>query len=270
VDGEVSAEGGLTRMLDRHDPFDLSGKVALVTGATRGIGRGLALALAERGADLILTSRNQTDCDGAASAVSDLGCRVLAKRTDVGDRQSIEELARAAKEEFGRVDILVNNAGIASRKPAEELTEEDWDRVIDVDLKGVFLCSLIFGKGMIAQRSGKIINVASMLGVVADEELLPYCVAKGGVIQLTRALALEWAKYNIQVNALCPGYMMTSMNEKTLTTNQRVYDYIIGKTPMRRLGTVEELVGATLLLASDASNYMTGQVVVIDGGWTAQ
>lgn len=256
--------------IDHPDRFDLSGKVALVTGATRGIGRGLALALAEKGADLIITSRNQTECEATATAVRALGRRALAKRSDVGDRQSVEELARAAQEQFGRVDILVNNAGVAFRKPAEELTEEDWDRVIDVDLKGVFLCSLVFGKRMIAQESGKIINVASMLGLVADEELLPYCVAKGGVIQLTRALALEWAKYNVQVNALCPGYVMTSMNERTLTTNERVYDHIIGKTPMRRLGMVEELLGAGLLLASHASDYMTGQVVTIDGGWTAQ
>jgi gluconate 5-dehydrogenase len=256
--------------VDPVDRFDLSSKVALVTGSSKGIGRGLALGLAARGADLVITSRNQTDCERTAEAVRALGRRALAKCSDVTDLRSIEELARAAEAEFGRVDILVNNAGSAFMKAAEELTEEDWDRIIDVDLKGVFLCSIAFGKGMIARKSGKIINVASILGLVGDKHLLPYCVAKGGVVQMTRALAVEWAKYNIQVNALCPGYVMTAMNEKTLATNQQVYDHIIGQTPMRRLGEVEELVGAAVLLASEASSYMTGQTLVIDGGWTAE
>ena len=255
---------------DPTDLFDLTGKVAVVTGSSKGIGRGIAVALAEKGADLVITSRTQGDCEAAAQAVRAMGRRALAKCSDVADRKSIEELAQAVEAEFGRVDILVNNAGRASLKAAEELTEEDWDQVIDVDLKGVFLCSITFGKGMIARRSGKIINIASVFGLVGGARLLPYCVAKGGVVQMTRALALEWAKYNIQVNALCPGYVMTSMNEKTLTTNQTVYDHIIGKTPMRRLGQVEELVGAALLLASDASSYMTGQCLVVDGGWTAE
>jgi NAD(P)-dependent dehydrogenase (short-subunit alcohol dehydrogenase family) len=255
---------------DPVDRFDLSGKVAVVTGSSRGIGRGLALGLAEKGADLVITSRSQIDCEATAEAVHALGRRALVKCSDVTDLRSIEELARAAEAEFGRVDILVNNAGSAFLKAAEELTEEDWDRVIDVDLKGVFLCSITFGRGMIARKSGKIINIASILGLVGDEGLLPYCVAKGGVVQMTRALAVEWAKYNIQVNALCPGYAMTAMNEKTLTTNERVYNHIIDKTPMRRLARVEEFVGAALLLASDASSYMTGQTLVVDGGWTAE
>jgi gluconate 5-dehydrogenase len=255
---------------DPVDRFDLSNKVAVVTGSSRGIGRGLALGLAERGADLVITSRKQADCEATAEAVRVLGRRALVRCSDVTDLRSIEELATAAEAEFGRVDILVNNAGTAFMKSAEELTEEDWDRVMDVDLKGVFLCSITFGKRMIAQGSGKIINVASILGLVGDRQLLPYCVAKGGVVQMTRALAIEWAKYNIQVNALCPGYVMTAMNERTLTTNQSVYDHIIGKTPMRRLGQVDELVGAAVFLASDASSYMTGQTLVVDGGWTAE
>ncbi|MFH0915513.1 MAG: glucose 1-dehydrogenase [bacterium] len=250
--------------------FDLSGKTALVTGSTRGIGRGLALGLARQGADLIVTSRNQKDCELTAEEIRALGRVVLARSCDVTDRQSVQDLATAVLGEFGRIDILVNNAGTALTKPAEDLTEEDWDRVIDVDLKGVFLCSTIFGRHMIAQRAGKIINIASMLGLVADKQILPYCVAKGGVVQMTRAHALEWAKYNIQVNALCPGYVKTPMNEADIMGNERIYSHIIGKMPMRRLGEVGELIGPLVFLASDASSYMTGQTLVIDGGWTAE
>ncbi len=252
------------------DPFDLSGKVALVTGSTRGIGYGIARSLVKRGANLVVTSRSQQDCDATADELRGLGCQALGRACDVTDRVSIEELANEIVDIFGRIDILVNNAGTASRKPAEELSEEDWDRVIDVDLKGVFLTSIAVGRRMIAQSSGKIVNVASMLGLVGDKQLLPYCVAKGGVIQMTRGLAVEWARYNVQVNALCPGYVMTAMNEHTLKTDEAVLHHILSRTPMGRLGRVDELTSAVEFLASDASSYMTGQILVIDGGWTAQ
>jgi gluconate 5-dehydrogenase len=252
------------------DRFDLSGKVALVTGSTRGIGYGIAQSLARRGADLVVTSRNQNDCDATAEELRRFGHKVLARASDVTKRQTIEALTEEIVDVFGRIDILVNNAGTAVTKAAEELTEEDWDRVIDVDLKGVFLTSIVVGKRMIAQSSGKIVNIASILGLVGDKQVLPYCVAKGGVVQMTRALALEWAKYNIQVNALCPGYVMTSMNEDALRSNERILAHIVDRTPMRRLGTVDELTSAVEFLASDASSYMTGQTIVIDGGWMAQ
>ncbi len=252
------------------DPLSLAGKVALVTGATRGIGYGIARSLAQHGAHLVVTSRNQADCDAAAEDMRSLGCSSLGRACDVTDRLAIERLTNEIVDVFGRIDVLVNNAGTARRKPSEELSEEDWDRVIDVDLKGVFLTSIAVGKQMIAQKSGKIVNIASMLGMVGDKQLLPYCVAKGGVVQMTRSLGVEWAKYNIQVNALCPGYVMTSMNEQTLKNDEQVLNYILRRTPMGRLGTIDELTGAVDFLASDASNYMTGQTLVIDGGWTAQ
>jgi gluconate 5-dehydrogenase len=250
--------------------FDLSGKVAVVTGSTRGIGRALALGLARQGADLVVTSRSQQDCDAVAEEIRALGRKALAAACDVTDGRRVEALAAAALAAFDCVDILVNNAGTAVTRLAEDLTEEDWDRVVDVDLKGVFLCSTVFGRHMIARKSGKIINIASTLGLVGDRQILPYCAAKGGVVQLTRALALEWAKHNVQVNALCPGYVKTAMNEADITANERIFNHIIAKTPMRRLGEVEELVGPLVFLASDASSYMTGQMLVVDGGWTAE
>jgi NAD(P)-dependent dehydrogenase (short-subunit alcohol dehydrogenase family) len=250
--------------------LDVKDKVALVTGSTKGIGYGIALALAEKGADLIITSRHQEDCEKVAETIRGMGRRALAKACDVTSVASIKALVEAAIKEYGRIDVLVNNAGTAITKRAEDLEEADWERVINVDLKGVFLCSIEVGKQMIAQKKGKIINVASILGLVGERMVLPYCVAKGGVIQMTRALALEWARYNIQVNALCPGYVLTPMNEADIKGNEKIYNNIIKKTPLRRLGEIEDMVGAVIYLASEASNYMTGQIMVVDGGWTAE
>lgn len=253
----------------RFPELDVKGKVALVTGSTKGIGYGIALALAEKGADLIITSRHQEDCEKVAETIRGLGRRALPKACNVTKAQTVQELVDAAIKEFGKIDILVNNAGSAITKRAEDLTEEDWNRVLDVDLKGVFLCSIAVGRKMIAQKKGKIINMASILGLVGEKQVLPYCVAKGGVVQMTRALALEWAKHNIQVNALCPGYVMTPMNEAVLK-NEKIYNSIVRKIAMRRLGEIEDMVGAVVFLASEASNYMTGQTLVVDGGWTAE
>ncbi|MFZ5753642.1 MAG: SDR family NAD(P)-dependent oxidoreductase [Bacillota bacterium] len=249
--------------------FDLSGKVAIVTGATKGIGYGLAVALARYGANIIVVSRNQADCEGTAAEIKGLGREALPVSTDVTSLDQIQNMVKKTINHFGRVDILVNNAGTALTKKAEDITEEDWDRVLNVDLKGVFFCAQAVGKEMIKQKRGKIINVASILGLVGDRQVLPYCAAKGGVIQLTKALALEWARYNIQVNALCPGYVKTSMNEKELS-QEKIYNHIIGKIPVRRIGEVGDMTGAAVFLASEASDYMTGQTLVIDGGWTAE
>ena len=175
----------------------------------------------------------------------------------------------AVLELWGQIDVLVNNAGTALTKRTEDLTDEDWDRVINVNLKGPFICAQEVGRHMIARRQGKIINMGSVLGFVAERQVLPYCVSKGGLLQLTRALALEWARYNIQVNALCPGYIETDLNRDQLA-DERVRERLLRKIPARRLGTVDDLVGAAVFLASQASDYMTGQCLIVDGGWLAE
>lgn len=246
-------------------------KVALVTGGTKGIGKAIAKALAENGADVVVVSRNQDDCDRVAKELSEqYGVKSLGVSGDITKQENIDRIVAKTVEAFGRIDILVNNAGSAITKKAELLDESDWNRVIDLDLKAVFFCSQAVGKQMIAQgKGGKIINIASILGIVADKQVLPYCVAKGGVMQMTKALALEWAKYNIQVNAICPGYVITEMNEKELT-DEKISAGLLRKTSMRRFAQVDEISGAAVYLGSDSSSYMTGQSIVIDGGWTAE
>lgn len=249
--------------------MQLDGKVALVTGATRGIGHALALGLAGEGADVVAVSRHQEDCEKTAALIRETGRRALAVAADVTSLASVQNMVQTAVKYFGRIDILVNNAGTAMNKKAELLTAEDWDRVISVNLKGAFFCAQQVGIQMIAQRQGKIINIASILGLVGESFVLPYLVAKGGLIQMTRGLAVEWAGHNIQVNALCPGYIMTDMNREMLS-DEKIYRYIINKTPARRLAQEKEIVGAVLFMASGASDYMTGSMVTVDGGWTAQ
>jgi len=252
-----------------NNTIDLSGKVAIVTGSTKGIGFGLALALAKAGADITVVSRNQSDCEKAAQTIQAVGRQALPVAADITKQNDIKNLVEKTLDHFGQIDILVNNAGTAITKRAEEITEEDWDRVLNVDLKGVFFCAQAVGRQMIAQKQGKIINIASIMGLVGDRQILPYCAAKGGVVQMTKALALEWARYNIQVNALCPGYVKTPMNQEDLA-QEKIYNHIIKKIPMRRLGEISDLIGATVFLASNFSDYMTGQTLVIDGGWTAE
>jgi len=249
--------------------FDLTGKTAIVTGATKGLGYGFSMALANAGADIVVVSRTKVDCENVAAEIRALGRKALACPTDVSQKDSLEKLVETVLNQFGKIDILVNNAGVAVTEKAEKLEEKDWDWVMDVNLKSVFLLSQLVGRAMIEQKSGKIINVSSMLGLVGDKAVLPYLASKGGVIQLTRGLALEWARYNIQVNAIAPGYVITSINEKEFA-DEKVYKYITGKIPLNRLGQVEEISGSVVFLSSKASDYITGAVLPIDGGWTAQ
>lgn len=250
--------------------MELKGKNALVTGGTKGIGYGIASALAAAGANVAVASRTPADCERTAHELQrSYGVKAEGFAADLSAIDAIERLAQHSRQALGPIDILVNNAGSGITKPAEALTEADWDRVITLDLKAVFFCAQAFGRHMIAEGRGKIINIASVLGIVANKQVLPYAVAKAGVLQMTRALALEWARYNIQVNAICPGYVMTEMNRAELT-NTEVAPRILRKIPMRRFGEVDEISKAAVFLAGDASNYMTGQQIVIDGGWCAE
>lgn len=252
-----------------HTSRILAGKVAIVTGATRGIGRAIADSLAGAGADIVVVSRRPGDCERVAGEIAETGVRALAVAADLTSLPAIDEMVAAAVNAFGRLDILVNNAGNAVTKRAEDITEADWDRVLDLDLKGVFFACQAAGRVMIGRRQGKIINIASVFGLVGEKLVSPYCAAKGGVIQLTRALALEWARHNIQVNALCPGYVETDINAAELQ-NEKVRRYVLGKTAVGRLGRTADMAGAALFLASPAADYMTGQTLTVDGGWTAQ
>jgi len=250
--------------------MDVKGKAAIVTGSTKGIGKGIAKALAKAGANIVVVSRHQDDCDKVAMELKKAyGISTLAIAADITKTEKINELVQKTVEVFGKIDILVNNAGSALTKRAEDLTEEDWDSVVNLDLKAVFFCAQAVGKQMIIQKYGKIINISSILGIVADKQVLPYAVSKGGVLQMTKALALEWAKHNIQVNAICPGYIVTEMNREDLS-NAKISSHLLKKIVMRRFGQVEEISDAAIFLASEGSNYMTGQHIVIDGGWCAE
>lgn len=249
--------------------FSLTGKVAIVTGGSRGIGRSIALGFAEAGADVVIASRTAADVERTVDEVKSRGRRVLGVPTDVSRAADIAALVSAALETFGRIDVLVNNAGISpvvSR--ALKLSEEDWNRILAVNLTGAFLACQAVGRVMTEQRAGKIINIASIGATSGLPRFIAYCAAKGGLLQVTRVLAQEWAEYNVQVNAIAPGYVETDMTSG-LQDNPRLLDEIIFRTPMRRLGKPDEVVGAALLLASESSSYITGHILYVDGGWSA-
>jgi len=248
--------------------WGLSGRVAVVTGATRGIGHGLAEALLMSGVKVAVVSRNENDCQQVARQFREAGGEAVATPCDVTKIEDFRNVIRTVAELWGKIDILVNNAGTAITQKAVDLTEEEWDRVVDLDLKSVFFCAQAAAREMIPRQSGKIINVASILGLVGGNGLVPYCAAKGGVVNLSRALASEWAKHGIQVNSLCPGYVITDINKDKLS-DEKVQSFLLAKTPAGRLGTVGDMTGAVLFLASAASDYMTGQSLTVDGGWTA-
>ncbi len=226
----------------------------------------MAIGLAEAGADLVVT--DVLDLTGTVEEIQRPRREVFDLKVDVTSKKEVAEMVNRTINRFGRVDILVNNAGIYRAAPAESMSQEDWDNVLDINLKGEFLCAQEAGKQMINQGAGKIINIASIAGQFGSSQSASYCASKAGVILMTKTLAVEWAKYNVQVNAICPGVFATPMTEGMLE-DKSFLTTVENRIPMARPGKPEELVGAVIFLASKASNYMTGHALVIDGGWTA-
>jgi NAD(P)-dependent dehydrogenase (short-subunit alcohol dehydrogenase family) len=248
--------------------FDLTGKVAMVTGAGRGIGYHIALALAKYGADLVVCSRTVSELEKVGKEIEKLGRRVLIKRIDVRRISEIHSLVEEAVRAFDHIDILVNNAGINIPQWAVDVTEEAWDNIMDINLKGLFFVAQTVGKVMIQQKKGKIINVSSQSGSVGLPRRAAYCTSKGGVNLLTKVLAIEWAPHNIKVNAIAPTFIETPMTQP-MFQDKSFRDYVLGNISLGRLGKPEDVVGAVIYLASEASDLVTGHVLLIDGGWTA-
>lgn len=252
------------------DKFNLQNKVAMVTGAARNLGKAIALALAEAGADVVLTARSGPDLEKAAGEIRAKGRKALAIVMDVTDFSQIEQAIQKIISEFGRIDILVNNAATRSHKPLLEISEEDWRAVIDTNLTGAFFCCKAVGPFMIRQGGGRIINISSHAGVRARADIAAYCASKGGLNQLTLALAMEWAPYNILVNAVAPGILLTDRNYKGATAIRTIPQERLAEIPLKRAADLGEIVPIVLYLAAEASSYTTGQVMVIDGGRSAQ
>ena len=250
--------------------FDLTGKVALVTGGNSGLGLGMALGLAGAGADVAIAGRNREKTSGAVEQLSSIGeGRVLGLETDVALEPSIRDMVSATVVAFGRVDILVNNAGIAVRKQPQDLSAEEWDNVQDVNLRAVFLASREAYPHMKSAGGGKIINVGSMFSLFGSDWVAPYSASKGGVVQLTKSLAVAWAGDNIQVNAILPGWFQTELTAAIPRLDPDRYQRISSRIPSGRWGEPRELAGTAVFLAGAASDYVTGAVIAIDGGYAA-
>ncbi len=249
------------------NPFDLSGKLALVIGGTSGIGRTLALGLAHAGADVLATSRSAEGTAAVSEEIRNLGRRTLAHPADVTTRASLEALRTAISAEFAAPDILVNCAGITKRIPTLDCSEELWNNIFNVNLTGTLRACQVFGADMIARRSGRIINIASLSTYLAFHEVAPYCASKAAVGALTKSLAIEWAPHNVFVNAIAPGIFPTALNSAILDSPRG--QELLLRTPQQRFGRAEELVTTALYLASDASSFTTGQIVAVDGGFLA-
>lgn len=245
--------------------FNLAGRVALVTGTSRGLGQYFARALARAGADLILTSRNKDTLQPFEEELQKMGCHCGSVSLDVGQEQSIRDAIAEASSMFGRIDILVNNAGMNIRKPAIEVTWEDWNRILDTNLRGSFFVAQAVAKGMIEREYGRIINIGSVTSVAGYAGLGPYGASRGGIRQLTMSLADDWGPHGITVNCLAPGWFKTAQNQ-IMYENKEWVEYLCDRIPLKRPGRPDDLDGPVIFLASEESRYVTGQTLLVDGG----
>jgi NAD(P)-dependent dehydrogenase (short-subunit alcohol dehydrogenase family) len=255
--------------VNTRELFDLSGRVAIVTGGSIGLGRQMAEGFAEMGANLVLCARKKERCEQAAEELKRLGVTTLALACDVKNSEQVRSVIEETVSRFGRLDILVNNAGTSWGAPVEEMKLEHWNKVIETNLTGTFLFSQAAGKFMVAQRKGKIINIASVAGLQGappEFQAIGYHASKGGVIAFTKDLACKWGVHNVQVNAIAPGWFPTNMSQVVMERNKETF---LRNIPLRRFGGTDDLKGAAVFLGSDASDYVTGHVLVVDGGQTA-
>jgi NAD(P)-dependent dehydrogenase (short-subunit alcohol dehydrogenase family) len=250
------------------DLFDLSGRLAVVMGGTSGIGRTLAVGLAEAGANVIASGRREALVDSVADEIEQEGRKTLRQTVDMSNRHSIDALRDAALKEFGRIDILVNSAGQIFRKPTNSVTEAEWNNLMDVNLTGTLRACQSFYEPLAESGNGRIINIASLNSYVSLVEVTAYAASKSGVLGLTRSLAVEWASKGVNVNAIAPGVFRTELNSGLLDGTDRGRELLL-RTPMKRFGKIDELVGVAILLASDASTFVTGQCISVDGGFLA-
>ena len=249
--------------------FNMNGKTVIITGGTRGLGYGMAVTLAKFGANVVITSRNEADCQRVSAKIADMGCKCLGVSADSSKRQDIEKVVAKTAEAFGSLNILINNAGISGETaPLLKQTEENFDNVVATNLKGVFLFAKAATEQMVRQNTGgKIINIASVGGITGPRGLIAYAASKAGVINLTKTMANELARYNITVNSICPGYVITELNREFF--DDPVFrEKMEKRTALRRIGVVEEIAGPVLAFCSDCFSYMTGTNIVIDGGQT--
>ncbi len=250
------------------DLFDLSERIAIITGGNQGIGYAIAKGIAGLGATVVITNRRESEGQKAAESLKNEGLEAVAIPADVASRSSVANLVSAVLSDFGKIDILVNSAGVILRGPVEDFSEEEWDNILDINLKGLFFCCQLVGKEMIKRKKGKIINISSNVSEVVQPGRAVYAVSKAGVSHLTRALALEWAGHSVNVNAIGPGPTITELNKTYFEEHPEDLKERIDSIPMGRMGDPSDHVGAAIFLASDASDFITGQTLLVDGGST--